>query len=137
MSNVNIGNKTERQIISVFNKYGYWVYNTPHKVNGQPVDIIAIRKNNAWLVDAKHLESRSASFSFDRIEPNQITTCLYASTFAQIDNVGFAIEYERTGGVYWFPFKKYQELDKQGCKSVKIADLSLLEDYLKGTNQNG
>lgn len=136
MNNVKIGNATEKKIIQLLRDKNYWIYNTPHKVNGQPVDIIAIRKNSSWLIDAKHVEQKSISFPFDRIEPNQITTCIYANSFAGIENIGFAIDFDRDGQVYWLPFNLYQELNKTGCKSIKMTNLRLFKEVLEDENQH-
>ena len=136
MNNTKIGNKTENKIVDIFRTHSYWVYNTPHKINGQPVDIIAINDKNAWLVDAKHVEEGKVSFSYNRVEPNQITTCLYAFNVANIRNIGFAIEFERTGEVYWLPFEKYYEETKKGLKSANMNDLELFRDVLSKAKEN-
>jgi Holliday junction resolvase len=131
MNNTKIGNKTETKIVNIFREFRYWVYNTPHKTNGQPVDIIAMNDRDGWLVDAKHVETGKVSFSFSRIEPNQITTCLYAKEFAKIKNLGFAIEFDRDGEVYWLPFEKFLEMSKNGEKSVNMNDLKLFRKVLE------
>ena len=139
MNNTNIGNKTEHTISSVFRKKGYWVYNCPKSSTGsQPVDLIAIKgKTNTdtcivWLVDGKHVRSNEISFKLERIEPNQWISMKYASEFAciNIENIGFAIEFERSGMFYYLPYKKALELDKNGEKSIKLYELATLEDKL-------
>lgn len=135
-SNIQIGNNTERTISSIFRQYGYWVYNCPRSNSGsQPVDFIAIKRNKAsnvylcYLVDGKHVSTGKVSFTFDRIEPNQIASMTYMSGFSNIDTdrLGFVIEFDRTNTFYWFSFTKYLEMSKEGKKSVNLADLDLFE----------
>lgn len=115
-----VGNSTELFIANFLRENGYWAYVVPKKVGGQPCDVIACRYNNVWLIDAKHLEKEKASFSFERIEPNQKTAMRYAQEFAHISNVGFVIYWERTERLYWLPF----EFVSENAKSVKIEDLT-------------
>ena len=128
-----VGDATETIIADFLNKEkGYWAYILPKKVGGQPFDIIACRCNSVWMVDAKHLESEKASFSFDRIEPNQKTSMMYARTFANISNVGFVIYWERnTTQLYFLHYDKWKEMERQGMKSVKIEDLEIFGDLLE------
>lgn len=128
---LTVGNKTEQNVVNILRKNRYWVYNCPKKLGGQPVDIIALKDNINILVDAKHVEKEKVSFSFDRIEPNQITSLMYARDYAGIKNLGFAIEFERTGEIMWFPFKFYEELVKDGFKSIKMSQMALFEEVLK------
>lgn len=138
MNNIKIGNKTEKTISSILRGKGYWVYNCPRSSSGsQPVDFIAIKKNNSnmyvcWLIDGKHVRENEVSFAFSRIEPNQISSLMYANGFSHIDknNLGFAIEFERTGLFYWLPFGTYLEKAEKGQKSVNLKDLELLEEEL-------
>lgn len=138
MSNIKIGNDCEQNVVNVLRECGYWVYRTPRGNSGnQPVDIIAARGDmlytSFYLIDAKHVRNEEISFPFDRIEVNQITTMLYASTYAQlnVNNMGFAIIFDRTGDIYWFPYKQYCKLFNQGRKSVKLAELELLKEIVK------
>lgn len=140
MSNINIGNKTEKNTVSIFRSHNYWVYNTPHKTNGQPVDIICVRgcPDIVWLLDAKHLDSSSASFPFSRIEPNQETTLLYASEFAKLskERLGFAIEWDRTKEVYFLSYRQYEEEKRNAKNSVKIEELPTLEERIRNETKN-
>lgn len=139
ISNIEIGNKTEQTISSIFRQHGYWVYNCPRSnAGGQPVDFIAIKKNKAkdiylcYLVDGKHVSTTKVSFTFDRIEPNQIASMMYMNGFSGIDadRLGFVIEFDRTNTFYWLSFKTYLDLTEQGRKSVNLAELELFEKEL-------
>lgn len=131
MNNKKIGNITENKVAEIFRENEYWVYITPLKTNGQPVDIIAINNSSSWLVDAKHVNTSKPSFTFDRIEPNQITSLMYANNFAKIQNLGFAIEFDRDGNVYWLSFQKFVEMSKNGQKSINMNELELFKEVIK------
>lgn len=131
---LKVGNETENEVVSIFNKDKYWAYNFPKKASGQPVDIVAIKggeKIRVWFVDAKHVNENKASFSFEDIQPNQITSLMYISNFAKInEKLGFVIKFERTKEFYFLPFDKYQELAEQGRKSVNLSELERFEEVL-------
>lgn len=132
----DLGKETEEEIAEFFNSFDYWVYVMPKKINGQPFDIIARRENDVWFVDAKHLRKDEASFAFNRIEPNQITSMSYANNVANIyDNMGFIIIWDRTPGkFYYFPYEQFKEMRSKGEKSVKFEKLLDLERILNGNN---
>lgn len=132
-----VGDSTEQFIANFLRENGYWAYILPKKVGGQPFDIIACRYNNIWFVDAKHLEKEKASFTFDRIEPNQKTSMLYAQQFAHISNMGFIIYWERTPEkLYFLPYDRVLRSEKEGKKSVKIEDLNEFKEVLKYASDN-
>lgn len=131
IKNEKIGRSTEERIANFFNENRFWAHIIPKGINGQPFDIIARRKNQVWFIDAKHLIEKKASFPFERIESNQETSMDYAKIVAEIeDNMGFVIEWERTGKFYYLSHKLFKEMKKNGEKSVKIESLSLLEDLI-------
>lgn len=136
MSNIKIGNETEKTVSSVFRKYGYWVYNCPKSQSGsQPFDLIAIKggeKYVVWFVDGKHVRENEVSFPLDRIEPNQWVSMEYANGFAKIDakTMGFAIKFERTEEFYWLPYQTALEMRENDIKSININKLELLEGVI-------
>jgi len=126
---IKIGTKSEKNLTELLRNFGFWVYNMPLKINGQPCDIIAIKGHNdnvVFLIDSKHT-AKKPSFPFERIEPNQMAAMDYATNFAGIKNVGFAIYFERDENWYWMPFEQYLKSNK---KSVNISELKLLEDMI-------
>ena len=128
------GNKTEKFVAKTLKKFGYWSYIMPKKVGGQPCDIMAAKGGNrttVWLVDAKHVEEGKVSFTFDRVEPNQEMSFTYATNFAKLGNCGFAIYFDRTKSLYWFPYADYMKYIQLGCKSVNMNDLQDFEEVLK------
>lgn len=126
------GNKSERDVGWLFQANGFWAHNFAKSQSGsQPVDLVAIRGNDCWLVDVKHVREEESSFPFSRIEPNQLTCFDYARNFAKIQNLGFVICFERFDlKPLLLTYDKYLEMDKKGLKSVKMSDLEALEEYL-------
>ena len=126
------GNRDETIVVDLFKKHRFWAHNFSKDSSGaQPVDVIAIRKNENWLVDVKNVRKEDVSFPFSRIEPNQLTCMDYARNWAGIENLGFVICFER-GELkpLFLTYDKYLEMSQNGCKSVKMTDLEELESYL-------
>ena len=130
-----VGDVSEKEIATdCFRKNGYWAYITAKKINGQPVDIIAMKNNINWLVDAKHLDESKKSFPFYRIEPNQIDTLNFAKKKG-LKNLGFVIcqgsvennDYK----TFFLPFDKLIELMQNNANSVKLCDLEDFMEVLK------
>lgn len=127
------GNATERFVSKTFKKFGYWSYILPKKVNGQPCDVCAGKggeRTLMWLVDAKHVESSKVSFTFDRIEPNQISAMAYALNYAKISNLGFAIFFDRDKKLYWFSYQDFVKCQQLGMKSVNMNTLVSFDEVL-------
>lgn len=143
---LELGEKTEKNVSKTLRSFGYWNYILPKKTEGQPCDIVAMKgvynKNDkieivAWMIDAKHVENE-ASFPFDRVEPNQISSLSYARDFAKIQGyrgyTGFAIFFDRDKQLRWLSFDNYEKLAKEGVKSVNMANLRLFEEVLIDAN---
>lgn len=129
-----VGNNTEAFVAKLFQENKYWAYILPKKIGGQPFDVIACKNDVIWFVDAKHLEAEEASFSFERIEPNQRTSMRYARNFAGINNLGFVIRWDRDDSrVFFLSYDKLVELEQNGVKSVKIESL---ENFMEVINEN-
>lgn len=128
---LQVGNQTEVMVTELFKKYGYWAHILQKgKDGGQPCDVVAMKENINWQIDAKHVEDE-ISFPFSRIESNQITSMDYALNFSRIKNLGFAIYFERFNKLYFMHFLKYLELKNQKRKSVRYDELYEMESYLK------
>lgn len=130
---IKIGTQFEKNLAKLLQKYKFWVYNMPVKTNGQPCDIVAIRKNIAFLIDSKHVDTNKVSFTFDRIEPNQIAALAYAYNYAGIQNVGFAIYFERDREWYWLSYQTFLYMHNLGEKS---ANKSLLQKFVEVLDEN-
>lgn len=138
MKQKKLGNATEKNITDIFKKNKYWSLIIPPSPAGQPFDIIARKNNFTWFVDAKHLEESKASFSFDRIEPNQITSMNYAYLISNIkDRMGFIIEWERDlSRHFYLSWDKYLQMSQKGSKSIPIEELEVLEELIANEHNN-
>jgi len=127
------GNEGQRIIVGLLREYGFWVHVTQRKPDGsQPVDIIALRSDCSWLMDAKFVRAENKGrFSFDDIQANQISSMEYAYEHAGIDNLGFAIVFEEEKECPRFlPFSEYMSLKRDGNKSIKKEGLAPLYTYV-------
>lgn len=131
-----LGKKAEVYVRDWFKSKRYWAFLIPKSVNGQPFDLIARKKDDIWFVDVKHLEDNKASFPFERIEPNQITSMRYAQKVADIyNNLGFIIVWERdTERLFFIEWSEIEQLMKEGVKSKKINELKELGKLIKYNN---
>lgn len=69
MSNRKIGNTFECELCDILSNQGFWVHNMAQNKSGQPADVIAVRNNKAYLIDAKVCSDNT--FLLSRIEENQ------------------------------------------------------------------
>lgn len=134
------GAATEKFVAKTFKKHGYWSTILQKKQDGsQPCDIVAGKQVSGsckmWLVDAKHVSEEKVSFTFDRVEANQISSMQYAAGFAGLTNTGFAIYFDRTKQLYWLPFYKFMQLFNFGEKSVNLADLEKFDEVLDNADR--
>ena len=133
------GTATEKFVAKTFKKFGYWAHILAKAADGsQPCDIFAAKNDSGsckvWLVDAKHVEEGKVSFAFDRVEANQVSSMSYATGFAKLSNVGFAIYFDRTKQLYWLPYFKYMQLINFGEKSINLNELEKFEEVLENAN---
>ena len=131
---IKIGTATEKFIAKTLKGLGYWVYNMPLKTSGQPCDLVAIKGNIPWLIDGKHVRDDEVSFPFSRIEPNQLSSMAYAHQFAKIQNIGFAIFFDRTKQLYWFSYQDLIKCQQLGMKSINMQNLELFEEVIKNAD---
>lgn len=69
MSNKTIGNNFESELCDILSQHGYWCHNMASKKSGQPADVIAVKNQRAYLIDAKVCSNNE--FPLSRIEENQ------------------------------------------------------------------
>lgn len=116
MINKQIGNEYEQLFLDLLKRNGYWCHLFAYKQNGQPCDVIASKNNETFLIDVKHCEEDR--FSFDKIQPNQITCFEYAERCGN-DNTGFAIWFSKQHKWYFLRYKFLKELMKYDDKSIR------------------
>lgn len=69
MTNKKSGNDFEREFAELLSEQGFWAHLLSQNQTGQPADVIAVKKDIAYLIDCKVCQNDR--FSFSRIEPNQ------------------------------------------------------------------
>lgn len=131
---LRVGDSTEEEVCKIFKKYNYWAHIMQKSTSGQPVDIVACKGGQNFLIDAKHIVYSKKSFTFSRVEDNQSISMDYAYNFAKIKNVGFVIgigDFER---FLFLPYIKYRDCIIKGLKSIKLSELEDFEEVLKREN---
>ena len=134
MKSLANGNEGQRIIIKTLREYGFWVHLTQRKPDGsQPVDLIALRNDSSWLIDAKFVRAEAKGrFSFGDIQANQLASMEYASEFAGLTNMGFAIVFEEDKETPRFlPFGEYMAMRMEGKKSAKKEEMAPLYVYVR------
>lgn len=114
MSNKTIGNKVEYIVAYLFQKQGYWVHLLAQTQQGQPCDMVALRGNTSFLIDAKHC--LGTRFFLRRIEPNQINAFRYATSLGI--KCAFVIVHGDTA--HWFPWDMADTALKEQRSSIDI-----------------
>ena len=125
--NKTIGNEYEKKFTEYLQRNGYWCHIFSYNTNGQPCDVVAVRNNIAYLIDVKHCEENR--FSFDKIQPNQIT-CFEYNLQCGNRNTGFAIWFEMQRKWYFLTYRVYKEYVSKGQKSIHWANLDDLDEVL-------
>lgn len=118
MKQKRIGDTTEQKCLDLLQAKGYWCHLFAYNKNGQPCDIVAIKKNQAWLIDVKHCDGDR--FAFSRIEPNQ-RNCFEYNLSLGNSNLGFMVYYEKYGKFNWISYTFIKSLELVGEKSIKFA----------------
>lgn len=71
MSNKKLGNSFETDFCQLLYQHGFWVHNFVQSKDGQPADVIAVKKGKAYLIDCKVCSNNY--FNLGRMEENQIS----------------------------------------------------------------
>lgn len=116
MNNKQAGNKFEKDFCVQLAEDGFWV----HFFLGtkQPADIIAVRNENAYLIDAKDCENDR--FVFSRIENNQDSAMRFWELCGNNQGL-FALK--TSEGVYMLPYGRIQTLEALGYKSLNMMQI--------------
>ena len=69
MNNKKLGNSFEQELCDILYSNGFWCHCMVMNNSGQPADVIAVKNNRAYLIDAKVCSNNN--FPFSRIEDNQ------------------------------------------------------------------
>lgn len=125
------GKKGEAIVRDFFRKRKYWVHVTGRSNSGsQPVDIIACRGTTpVLLVDAKYVE-KGERFSFEDIQPDQITSLRYARDYAGLTKLGFVIVFgEHDNDMRFLSLDALESMKYMEYASVKRTEMLTLEDW--------
>lgn len=132
MSNKKLGNKFENELAQyLFNK-GFWVLRIIDGYAGQPVDIIAVKKQKPYLIECK--VCTKDKFTMKRLEPNQ------HSTFQMWEEVGNGdgfIALKLTEDVYLITYKQLCGLNKKVINKNEIIQNGIrLEEWINNENNS-
>ena len=118
MNNKQAGNEFEREFCEILAIDGFWAHFMGGSKNGQPADIIAVRNEKAYLIDAK--DCQNDRFVLSRIEANQDTAMRYWEMCGNNQGL-FALKTSK--GVYMLPFGVAQFLEMADIKSLNMQSI--------------
>lgn len=120
MNNKQAGNKFEREFCEQLARDNFWAHFMGAGKNGQPADIIAVRNEQAYLIDAK--DCKNDKFAFSRIEDNQ--RCAMRQWELCGNNQGlFALKTSK--GVYMLRYGIIDMLEVIGFKSMNMEQIEM------------
>lgn len=119
------GKNTEEKVAEYFAEKGYWVYQFPQSIKGQPTDLIVVKNNIATLIEVKHC--KNDRFTFNRIEPNQLTTFNF---FKSKGNTKHKIAIQFKSGLYLMDFSYIDILINADIKSISVDTVEELGERL-------
>ena len=121
MNNKQAGNNFEREFCEQLARDKFWAHFMGGSKNGQPADIIAVRNEHAYLIDAK--DCQNDRFVLSRIENNQDMAMRYWEMCGNNQGL-FALNTSR--GVYMLSYGMVQVLEIAGIKSL---NMQAIEQY--------
>ena len=121
MNNKQAGNNFEREFCEQLARDKFWAHFMGGSKNGQPADIIAVRNEHAYLIDAK--DCQNDRFVLSRIEDNQHMAMRYWEMCGNNQGI-FALNTSK--GVYMLRYGVVQVLEIAGIKSL---NMQAIEQY--------
>lgn len=121
MNNKQAGTNFEREFCEQLAKDKFWAHFMGGSKNGQPADIIAVRNEKAYLIDAK--DCKNDRFPLSRIEDNQDMAMRYWEMCGNNQGL-FALNTSK--GVYMLRYGMVQLLEFIGIKSL---NMQAIEQY--------
>lgn len=118
MNNKQAGNNFERKFCEQLARDGFWAHFMGGSKNGQPADIIAVRNEVAYLIDAK--DCKNDMFEFRRIEDNQDMAMI---TWEMCGNNQGLFALNTSFGVYMLKYGVVQALQCMGLKRLNISGI--------------
>ena len=118
MNNKQAGNEFEREFCEMLAIDGFWAHFMGGNRNGQPADIIAVRNEKAYLIDAK--DCKNDRFVLSRIEDNQ-HMAMRKWELCGNDQGLFALNTSK--GIYMLTYGMVQVLDIADVKSLNMKSI--------------
>ena len=118
MNNKQAGNEFEREFCEILAIDGFWSHFMGGNRNGQPADIIAVRNEKAYLIDAK--DCKNDRFVLSRIEDNQ-HMAMRKWELCGNDQGLFALNTSK--GIYMLTYGMVQVLDMADVKSLNMKSI--------------
>ena len=119
MINKKLGNDFEQELCQILADAGYWTHNFANRKNGQPADIIAVKNNKAYLIDAKVCSYEV--FPFRRIEENQqLAMCMWK----ECGNATPYFALKARNEVYMVAYTTIMDLIHKGKKQLNLEDMN-------------
>lgn len=119
MNNKNLGNTFEREFSLLLSSNGFWCHRLQDNKNGQPADIIAVKGNQAALIDCKLCINNT--FSLSRMEENQINAM---RKWLQSGNVYACFAIKITDDIRMLNFEMLIKLKNDGIKKLDENDIT-------------
>ena len=129
MNNKQAGTEFEREFCEILAIDGFWSHFMCGNRNGQPADIIAVRNEKAYLIDAK--DCQNDRFEFSRIEDNQHMAMRKWELCGNNQGL-FALKTSK--GIYMLTYGVVQVLEIAGVKSLNTK---AIEQYCKSYSEWG
>ena len=120
MNNKQAGTEFEREFCEILSKDGFWSHFMGGNRNGQPADIIAVRNEKAYLIDAK--DCKNDRFVLSRIEDNQHMAMRKWELCGNNQGL-FALNTSK--GIYILTYGMVQILEMAGIKSLNMKSIEL------------
>lgn len=118
MNNKQAGNNFEREFCEQLARDKFWAHFMGGSKNGQPADIIAVRNEHAYLIDAK--DCQNDRFVLSRIEDNQHMAMRKWELCGNNQGL-FALNTSK--GVYMLTYGMVQVLEMAGIKSLNMKSI--------------
>lgn len=134
--NKKLGNKFEDLVAREFIKFGFWVHKLNQNTAGQPADLIAVRYNQALLIECKWCQNNK--FALSRVEDNQ---WLAMERYVRCDNFDpiFVVGQPFGDGIRLsvIPYTKMVRLRDTNVKQINGRDLRFYEGVEKWLMKSG
>ena len=118
VNNKQAGNEFERKFCEMLSKDGFWSHLMGGSKNGQPADIIAVRNERSYLIDAK--DCKNDRFVLSRIEDNQHMAMRKWELCG--NNQGLFV-LNTSKGIYMLTYGMVQVLEMADIKSLNMQSI--------------